>query len=107
MSGSVVAAGVITALLGASVTVTGAAATLVSAQALHGSADAAALAAADALLGFTSGDPCSQATEIAQMNDATMVSCSVERTSVVVRVASVSLGIRLESTSRAGLSAAR
>lgn len=107
MSGSVVTAGIVSALLGVSLTVTGAGATLIHGQITHGAADAAALAAADALVGLSSGDPCTRATEIAKLNGVTLTNCSVEKTSVVVRVASTSLGIRLDSTARAGLSSAR
>jgi len=107
MSGSVVTAGIVSALLGVTLTVTGAGAALIHGQIAHGAADAAALAAADALVGLSSGEPCARAAEIAMMNGVTLTKCSVEKTSVVVRVASTSLGIRLESAARAGLSSAR
>ena len=107
MSGSVASAGVITAILGAALTVTGAGATLVNGQVAHGAADAAALAAADTLLGFSTGDPCARARDIAQQNGTVLISCTVQQTSVLVRVAATSLGIRLESSARAGLSEAR
>lgn len=55
-----------------------------------GAADAAALAAADAALGWLAGDPCDLAGEVAQSMAVELVSCeAVEEARVVVRVGSV------------------
>lgn len=104
MTASVVTVGMIAGMLSVSMAVTGTGAALVQRQALHGAADAAALAAADALFGFAEGDPCGRAAELAALHEAQLAHCQLENTSVRVRLERVLLGIRVESWARAGLS---
>ena len=68
-----------------------------------GAADTAALAAADALLGWVQGDPCALAAEVARAADATLVTCELTGTTATVTVSASSTFGTLQVTSRAGV----
>ncbi|WP_051171994.1 M23 family metallopeptidase [Microbacterium indicum] len=74
----------------------------VEAQRVSGVADAAALAAADALSGFATGDPCSRAAEVAEAQAASTSSCEVDGLEVVVTAAGAHGAWPVSVTSRAG-----
>lgn len=65
-------------------------------------ADAAALAAADALTGVITGYPCERADQAARVNLAELVSCEVEGITVSVVVGRPYLGGQVRVASRAG-----
>ncbi|MDO5749886.1 MAG: flp pilus-assembly TadE/G-like family protein [Rothia sp. (in: high G+C Gram-positive bacteria)] len=75
-SGTVMALGIIAALIIASLLVAGMSAAVHAKTQAQNAADAAALAAADSLRGISSGDPCSIAREIAEANGAQLVGCA-------------------------------
>lgn len=77
-------------------------AALADAGRLAHTADGAALAAGDTLLGWAAGDPCAAAERVAAANDAAVVACSVGDTSVVVTVRRSILLLPVECTARAG-----
>jgi secretion/DNA translocation related TadE-like protein len=103
MSSSVITIGVIAGLMSISVGVVSAGAGLANRTALHGAADAAALAAADTLFGLGAGEPCSRAAEIAQFNGAQLAECDIANTAVTVRVERAILGVNVHASARAGL----
>jgi len=65
-------------------------------------ADAGALAAADAVAGFSAVDPCSLAAALAAEAGATMASCVVDGLVVTVVVSDAILGVTLTQTATAG-----
>lgn len=69
---------------------------------LDAAADAAALAAADAIAGFVADEPCAVAGRAAILNRASLVSCSADGAEVVVVVATTVLGVHATSRARAG-----
>jgi len=104
MSYSVVTAGMFVSVFALAAAATGAATVLSAQTAVSGAADASALAAADTLVGFVSGDPCERAGEIAALNRVTLDACVLSTVSVRVTVSRHVAGIRLAATARAGLS---
>jgi secretion/DNA translocation related TadE-like protein len=74
-SGTVLAAGLALVLIMAMALMLLLAQSAVMASRAAAAADLAALAAADALRGLTSGDPCGVAAEVAARHGATLVSC--------------------------------
>lgn len=103
MSTSVVTAGVLAGLLTVTIGVTSAGGALAARTALHGAADASALAAADVLFGLASGEPCDRAAKLATQNGAQLSTCEVRQTTVTVRVERAILGLRVHASARAGL----
>ncbi len=66
-------------------------------------ADNAALAAADALMGFRDEDPCELANTVAAANSVRLVECESSETAVrVVCVADSKIGVQLLGSARAG-----
>jgi secretion/DNA translocation related TadE-like protein len=101
-SGSVLAVG----LLGATMAATAAFVPVlvglsVSAQ-VQGAADAAALAAADTVSGALTGVPCEAATRTANVNGASIATCSLNGLIASVTVSREFVGITIEARSRAG-----
>lgn len=84
------------------VAVLGGAHALVRGQQLSAAADAAALAAGDALLGWVAGEPCELARRVAEAHAVRLADCSSEGLSVVVRVEAGILGVVVARTARAG-----
>ena len=91
-------AGLIAAWLAASLAVNA----LVSAQKLAVQADLAAIAAADVARGLATGDPCQAAGRIAHIYMVSLDSCRIVGFESFIRLRSVSAGLTLEATSRAG-----
>ena len=75
-SGTVMALGIIAALIIASLLVAGICAAVHTKNQAQNAADAAALAAADSLRGISSGEPCQVARKIAEANGAQLVACA-------------------------------
>ncbi len=102
MAGTAATAGVVTAIgvLTIGLAVVGAAA--VHAQRLAGTADAAALAAADAASGAVDGAPCDRAAQIASRAVAEVVSCEVDGLIATVRVGAAFGSIPTSAIARAG-----
>ncbi|MBC7441358.1 MAG: hypothetical protein H7311_02330 [Ramlibacter sp.] len=101
-SGTVLAVGVIGAVLLVTATVVPLFAVLAVGRALQGAADAAALAAADTASGVVAGVPCEAAAEAARLNGASVTGCSVEALIASVSVGRGYLGFDLGARARAG-----
>ena len=69
---------------------------------LDGAADAAALAAADALAGFVLEEPCTVAERAASLNGARLAACGIEGAVADVIVETTVLGVHATSRARAG-----
>lgn len=104
MSGTALAAGVVSvaATLSLGLAVMGGAA--VTAQRAAGAADAAALAAADAASGavVTGEDACALAARVASASGADLVSCAVDALTATVEVRSAYSGLVAVARARAG-----
>jgi secretion/DNA translocation related TadE-like protein len=94
------------AITGAVVALTGLvvpfAAAAVASQRSENAADAAALAAADALSGAVPGSPCTVAAAVAERNGAALVSCEIAGPAASVTVAITALGFGFSTAARAG-----
>jgi secretion/DNA translocation related TadE-like protein len=101
-SGSVLAVGVLGAVVLLTMIVLPLCAVLVVGQSVRGAADAAALAAADTLSGLVAGVPCQAAAEIAALNGASVVSCTAAGPIASVTVTRQVLGWTLNARARAG-----
>ncbi|MDF2555028.1 MAG: helicase [Microbacterium sp.] len=99
---SVLAVGIVGAVVALTALVVPAAATFVVSQRAANAADAAALAAADAASGAVAGIPCELAAEAAARNGAGLTSCGVEGAVATVSVEVPSLGMTLDAAARAG-----
>jgi secretion/DNA translocation related TadE-like protein len=75
---------------------------LATKQKLAGTADAAALAAADARLGVVGEYPCPLATRVARANGATLTACEFDGLIVTVAVSATIAGIRVTAAATAG-----
>lgn len=67
-----------------------------------GSADAAALAAADVVSGYTSGVPCEMAERLAIANRTALTACEVDGFVVTVRVKIVVFALQVSASATAG-----
>ena len=76
-SGTVLAVGIIAALLVLATVIIGFAGVSMANRRAAQAADLAALAAADALRGITPGDPCDIAAQVARDNNANLVGCAL------------------------------
>jgi len=74
----------------------------VQAVRVSGAADAAALAAADAISGAVPGDPCDAAAHVARGAGALLAACELDGPVATVAVASAYGGIPFDARSRAG-----
>ena len=101
-SGSVLALGVVGAVVLLTVLLLPLFSVLVVGQAVRGAADAAALAAADTLSGLVAGVPCWAAAEIAALDGASVVSCTTLGPVASVTVTREFLGWDLKARARAG-----
>ena len=108
-SGTVLAVGIIAALLILATVIIGFAGVSMANRRAAQAADLAALAAADALRGITPGDPCDIAAQVARNNNANLVGCALaDRPETVdIRVSSAVHGPfaffgDAQGTSRAG-----
>ncbi len=103
MSAAPIALGVLSATVGLSVTVVSGASALAQRVEVQAAADLTALAAADALFGFTAGEPCASATRVSEVNRVHLIRCEVSDTWVRVEVQRSIVGLSVKSQSRAGL----
>ena len=71
-------------------------------HAVAGTADAAALAAADARSGVVSGIPCDRAEQVAAINGMHVAGCAVDGLVVTVSVERIVLGMGISATATAG-----
>lgn len=101
-AGAVLVVALIAVVSIAGLTLLVAAHALVRGQQLSAAADAAALAAADVLLGWAPGDPCAVARRLAEAHAVRLTGCSTEGLTVLVRVESGILGMIVERSARAG-----
>lgn len=101
-AGSVLVVALVAVFALAGLTVLGGAHALVRGQQLSAAADAAALAAGDALLGWVGGEPCDRARRVAEAHAVTLADCSSEGLTVLVRVEAGILGLTVERSARAG-----
>ena len=69
---------------------------------IQGSADASALAGADAAAGIATGSPCSGAAEVARANHTSLSRCTVDGLVVSVRAQGSFLGFSLAADATAG-----
>lgn len=101
-AGSALVVGLVAVVAITGVALLGAGNALVRGQQLTAAADAAALAAADVLLGWAPGDPCAAAERVAAAHDARLAACAAEGLSVIVRVETGILGLMVSRSARAG-----
>lgn len=99
---SVLAVGIVGAVVALTALVVPAAATFVVSQQASNAADAAALAAADAVSGAVPGVPCELAAEVTARNGASLASCEVEGAAVTVGVVVGAMGMTVTAAARAG-----
>ena len=106
-AGSVLALTVIAAILAMGSLVAPLGIVLVTRERLAGAADAAALAAADVIVGLRPGDACSVAREAALANVATLTACVVDGEVVTVRVTARVINFEVIADATAGPAASR
>lgn len=99
---SVTALGIVGAIVAISVAAVPVLGVFVDSQVAANAADAAALAAADAVSGAVPGVPCELAGAVAARNGAELVACVAEGPVAVVHVAVGRLGFTVEAAARAG-----
>ncbi len=101
-SGTVLAVGILALVVAVAVSGVGLGAGLAARQRVIGAADAAALAAADALSGAVPGVPCDMAARVAEANGARVDSCRLEGPDAIIRVSGSFGGVPLTAGARAG-----
>ncbi len=101
-AGSALVVGLVAVVAITGFTLLGAGQALVRSQQVVAAADAAALAAADVMLGWAPGDPCAVAERIATAHDVRLTTCAAEGLSVIVRVETSILGLTVSRSARAG-----
>ena len=106
-AGTPLIVGVLAAVVIAGLALVGAASAVSGAQRVGAAADAAALAAADVMLGWIAGDPCEIAARVARAHDTALVGCRTEGFSMIVTVRATVLSVAVERTARAGPPGAR
>ena len=74
----------------------------VAGQRASGIADAAALAAADALAGFATGDPCGRAAQVVSAQGASITSCDIDGLIATVGVSMTYARFPVAAAARAG-----
>jgi secretion/DNA translocation related TadE-like protein len=99
---SVLAVGIVGAVVALTALVGPAAATFVVSQRAANAADAAALAAADAASGAVAGIPCELAAQAAARNGAMVTACGLHGPVATVAASIDALGVTLSATARAG-----
>ncbi|QIG39959.1 helicase [Microbacterium sp. 4R-513] len=102
MPGSILSVAVVAAAAAASVGLCAVGAAAVEGQRLAGTADAAALAAADTASGAASGVPCERAGEVASLAGAEVVECDLDGLIATVTVAVRFAGLEVAASARAG-----
>ncbi|MBM3715268.1 Rv3654c family TadE-like protein [Microbacterium enclense] len=102
MAGTAATVGVTAALAVLAVGTCAVAGAALHAQRLAGTADAAALAAADTVSGAVPGDPCTAAERVAAAGGARLDACELDGLVATVTVGSAYGGIPLDARARAG-----
>lgn len=102
MAGAVMNAGVVAVVAGLVVSLGVVAGASVAVQRLSGTADAAALAAADTASGAVDGMPCEAAARIALAGAASLRECDVEGLIATITLSGAYGGISFDARSRAG-----
>lgn len=102
MPGTALAVGVLAGCATLTIGLAAIGAAAVTGQRLAGTADAAALAAADTASGAVSGHPCARAGEIAASSGASLVSCEVDRLIATVTVSGAFGTVVVTASARAG-----
>lgn len=101
-AGSVLVVALVSVVLVAGLTVVGGGHALVRGQQLTSAADAAAIAAADVLLGWVPGEPCAVALRVAEAHAVRLADCESEGLTVLVRVEAGIVGMVVSRSARAG-----
>jgi secretion/DNA translocation related TadE-like protein len=101
-AGTALVVGLVAVVVIAGSALVGAGGALVRGQQVTAAADAAALAAADVLLGWAPGDPCAVAERVASAHDVRLSGCAAHGLSVLVRVEASILGVTVSRSARAG-----
>jgi secretion/DNA translocation related TadE-like protein len=99
---SVLALGIVGAIVALTALVVPTASVFVLSQRAANAADAAALAAADAISGAVAGTPCPLARETAARNGAVLASCETGGPVASVTVTVATLGLEIRAAARAG-----
>lgn len=102
MAGSVSTVGVLTVVAGMAVAVAAVGGATLTARRVAGTADAAALAAADTASGAVSGYPCDAAARVTAAAGWELTECHVNGLIATVTVAGAYGGVPLDARSRAG-----
>jgi secretion/DNA translocation related TadE-like protein len=106
-AGSVLALALVATTVALALSMTALGAGLAARQRLIGAADAAAIAAADVLLGAAAGEPCVVAEEVAAANGGLVGGCEIDGYVVTVSVRATFAGVPLSARSTAGPAPAR
>jgi secretion/DNA translocation related TadE-like protein len=101
-AGSVLAVGIVAALVCVTAMGLPLYLALATKQALAGAADAAALAAADVRVGLVPGEPCAVAATVARANSVEMAGCVFDGLVVTVTVTTTVIGLPLGVSATAG-----
>ncbi len=101
-SGGALVLGLVGGLISVIVAVLPLGAAVATARRASAASDAAALAAADTLLGVVPGDPCGWAARVATAHDVALTGCRVDGVEAVVTVRTAFGALPVESSSRAG-----
>lgn len=101
-AGSALVIGIVAVVCVAGLTMLGGGHALARGQLLTSAADAAALAAADVMLGWAPGDPCAVAERVATAHSVRLSACAAEGLSMVVRVEASILGLTISRSALAG-----
>lgn len=101
-SGTVIAVGIIGAILALTAGLLAALVMVAAHTSASVAADAAALAAANTASGRVAGEPCQAAGEVAALHGATLLTCESSLRESTVRVAITAGAIHAEATARAG-----
>jgi secretion/DNA translocation related TadE-like protein len=102
MPGAVATTGIVAVVVVVSTSLTLVGGAAVAAQRLAGTADAAALAAADAASGAVAGSPCAEARLVAEAGGVRLASCELDGLVATIGVAGAYGGISFDAHSRAG-----
>lgn len=101
-AGGVLAVAIVGATVVATLGVLALSAALATSQRVISAADAAALAAADVVLGVVAGEPCALASEVARAHDAVLTACRIDGAEAHVTTEDVFAGIPISASARAG-----
>lgn len=101
-AGGVLALAVVGATIALSLAVLGTAAAFTTRARAAAAADAAAIAAADVLLGAAPGEPCVVARTVVAAHRVVMAGCEIQGMEALVTVRSTAFGIPIEQRARAG-----